>query len=476
MPGVSKSLIQRIKVNQASQADNAQNAVNARNAQTAVSASYALTASYTNFVLSASYASSSTSASYALTASYANFVLSASYASSSTSASYAAATTTAISSSYPIAVTGTTIYSTGPLSIASPSNTNNIFLGQEAGAIKINESIFLGKQTGKNAEDAAYSILLGSYVGSTSVTANSIGNNNIIIGNSITLPIGKANAINIGGILFGSGSYWANTGIASSSPAGGNIGINIVDPQFNLHVSGTVGFSNLNTSNTAPNVVLADSNGQLFITASSALSPATSLTASFVTASNVWGPYGSSSIASASYASGSTSASYAAFAFSSSYASSSTSASFATTASYTNFALSSSYASSSTSASYADFAFSASYASSSTSASYTNFALSSSYASSSTSASYALTASYVATVSSIKAGSASIASFNGNPSSSIITFGTPFPNNLYAITVTGEDARSWTIQSKVSGSFIVNSNSIVALQGPLYWIAVPYNS
>ena len=46
-------------------------------------------------------------------------------------------------------------------------------------------------------------------------------------------------------------------------------------------------------------------------------------TASFVTASNVWGPFGSSSVASASYASSSTSASYA---------SSSTSASFALTA------------------------------------------------------------------------------------------------------------------------------------------------
>jgi len=106
-------------------------------------------------------------------------------------------------------------------------------------------------------------------------------------------------------------------------------------------------------------------------------------------------------------------------------------------------------------------------------ASYANFALSASYASSSTSASFASTASYIPT---IKGGSASIASFNGNPSSSTVTFGSAFPNNLYAVTVTGEDARSWTIQSKVSGSFVINSNSNTALTGPVYWIAVPYNS
>jgi len=81
------------------------------------------------------------------------------------------------------------------------------------------------------------------------------------------------------------------------------------------------------------------------------------LTASFITASNVWGPFGSSSVASASYASGSTSASYAqtaSLAFtasfitasnvwgpfgsssvaSASYASGSTSASYALTASF----------------------------------------------------------------------------------------------------------------------------------------------
>ena len=88
-------------------------------------------------------------------------------------------------------------------------------------------------------------------------------------------------------------------------------------------------------------------------------------------------------------------------------------------------------------------------------------------------ASFALTASYVDT---LKAGSGSAASFGGSPLTASITFTTPFSNNLYAITVTGEDARSWTIQSKVSGSFVVNSNSSTALTGPVYWIASPFAS
>jgi hypothetical protein len=76
---------------------------------------------------------------------------------------------------------------------------------------------------------------------------------------------------------------------------------------------------------------------------------------------------------------------------------------------------------------------------------------------------------------SLKALSGSVASFGGTPKSSSITFTSPFPNNLYAVTVTGEDARIWTIQSKTSGSFTINSNSSVALTGPIYWIATAYN-
>jgi hypothetical protein len=75
-----------------------------------------------------------------------------------------------------------------------------------------------------------------------------------------------------------------------------------------------------------------------------------------------------------------------------------------------------------------------------------------------------------------KAGSGSAASFSGTPLTSSISFGTAFSNNNYAVTVTGEDARSWTLQSKTSAGFTINSNSSVALTGPVYWIATPFNS
>lgn len=92
------------------------------------------------------------------------------------------------------------------------------------------------------------------------------------------------------------------------------------------------------------------------------------------------------------------------------------------------------------------------------------------------SASYAETASYALNGggSSVKAQSGSAVSFGGSPLTSSVTFTTPFSNNLYAITVTGEDARSWTIQSKASGSFVINSNSSVTLSGPVYWIATSF--
>lgn len=73
-----------------------------------------------------------------------------------------------------------------------------------------------------------------------------------------------------------------------------------------------------------------------------------------------------------------------------------------------------------------------------------------------------------------KAGAVSSASFGGSPRSASVTFSSPFANANYAVTVTGEDARSWTIQNKVASSFIINSNSSVLLSGSTYWIATAY--
>jgi len=107
-----------------------------------------------------------------------------------------------------------------------------------------------------------------------------------------------------------------------------------------------------------------------------------------------------------------------------------------------------------------------------------SYATTASYVLQAVSASFATTASYVlggGGGTSAKAGSGSAASFTGTPRSSSIAFGSVFSNNLYAVIVTGEDARSWTIQSKTSAGFTINSNSSVALTAPVYWIATAYN-
>jgi hypothetical protein len=94
------------------------------------------------------------------------------------------------------------------------------------------------------------------------------------------------------------------------------------------------------------------------------------------------------------------------------------------------------------------------------------------------SASYALTASYVPTIKAGNVAASAFTSIGGDPYIGVVNFSPVFANNNYAVTVTGEDARSWTIQSKSATSFTINTNSTVALTGGsvVWWIAVPYNS
>jgi hypothetical protein len=317
--------------------------------------------------------------------------------------------TIAVSSSYPFAVTGSTLYTThqqtsnfstssgifvgfragtdstrgiestfigyeaGYLATnASSSNfigyqagfsgsnaANSNFIGNAAGYQSANSifSNFMGYYAGRGTPAASYSVFLG-YQAGYSPTANFPGSNNIIIGTNITLDNNRANSINIGGIIFGTGSYATTTGNPFSGSAEGRIGINTPTPLYNLQVSGTVAFPNLITSSTTiTNVVMVDNNGQLFVTSSSAIGGGTPPAPTITT----------------------------------------------------------------------------------------------------------------------KAGSGSVASFGGTPLTASITFGTAFSNNNYAVTITGEDARIWTIQSKSSTGFVINSNSVSALTGPAYWIAAPFN-
>lgn len=122
---------------------------------------------------------------------------------------------------------------------ASDSN----FFGASAGitATSATRSNFLGYHAGALAASASYSNLFGYYAGAN-FTGNSIGTNNIIIGTNISLPNTRTNSLNIGGVLFGTGTYSTTTGDPSIiGNSGGKIGILTPSPSSTLHVksSGT---------------------------------------------------------------------------------------------------------------------------------------------------------------------------------------------------------------------------------------------
>ena len=61
--------------------------------------------------------------------------------------------------------------------------------------------------------------------------------------------------------------------------------------------------------------------------------------------------------------------------------------------------------------------------------------------------------------------------FTGNPKKSTVIFTTAFSDNNYAITVSGEDNRTWSIESKVYSAVTINSNSSALMAGNSFWIA-----
>ena len=144
------------------------------------------------------------------------------------------------------------------------------FLGVNAGqsATNANNSNFLGEQAGYRAASASYSTLIGYRVGleNTTTASNSIGPNNIIIGTNITLPAQQRDSINLGGIIFATGSYFdAGFGIGtpfSGSMPNARVGIGTSTPQFTLDVSGSGRFTN--TLIASSSVVLPGSSSIFF--------------------------------------------------------------------------------------------------------------------------------------------------------------------------------------------------------------------
>jgi hypothetical protein len=163
----------------------------------------------------------------------------------------------------------------------SASNAlNSNFLGSSAGynAANAEFSNFLGSSTGLNAINASYSNFLGTDAGRDAAITNysifighraginysdktlpslgdGVGPNNIIIGNNITLEQNRIDSINIGAIIFATGSYAQindESYAFSGSAENGKVGINVVDPQYALDVSGSINFTGNITQNGTP--------------------------------------------------------------------------------------------------------------------------------------------------------------------------------------------------------------------------------
>ena len=64
--------------------------------------------------------------------------------------------------------------------------------------------------------------------------------------------------------------------------------------------------------------------------------------------------------------------------------------------------------------------------------------------------------------------------FTGNPKKTIVTFSTAFSDNNYSISITGEDARTWSIESKTASGFTINANANTELTGNVYFIATKH--
>jgi hypothetical protein len=158
----------------------------------------------------------------------------------------------------------------------APTSSNSNFIGYRAGyaARNSNNSIFIGYEAGREVNNSSHSIFIGYQAGKELDTGgvDYVGPNNIIIGTNVTLPVSSQNSINIGGLIFATGSNSNTTPVTPTfTPAGGNVGINIYPPLYNFHVSGTVAFPNLTTSSQINVVVIDTASGQLYYTSSTSV-------------------------------------------------------------------------------------------------------------------------------------------------------------------------------------------------------------
>jgi len=122
---------------------------------------------------------------------------------------------------------------------------SSFFVGENAGwaAVSASNSTFIGLFAGQSASSASLSTIIGyktGYIFPGNPGENLLGSNNIIIGTGITLESGRQNSINLGGVIFATGSYSDINNVGfSGSMTDAKVGINKVLPEYTLDVSGS---------------------------------------------------------------------------------------------------------------------------------------------------------------------------------------------------------------------------------------------
>lgn len=143
------------------------------------------------------------------------------------------------------------------------SSSYSNFIGYNAGlsASAASSSNFIGYNAGAYSINASYSTFIGYNAGYEATNGpRSVGINNIIIGTNITLPSGSRDSINIGGVIFATGSYGTTTGNPfSGSVQSARVGINRRTPVYTLDVSGSGNFTNTLTVTGSITVVTGSS-------------------------------------------------------------------------------------------------------------------------------------------------------------------------------------------------------------------------
>jgi hypothetical protein len=115
------------------------------------------------------------------------------------------------------------------------------FFGYYSGifATGATNSTFIGYQAGAGTSNSTNSIFIGYNTGSfyNPNKTGSLGSNNIIIGTNVSLPNSTTNSMNLGGVLFGTGTYATTSGNPSiAAVTTGKIGIATIPTTYTLEV------------------------------------------------------------------------------------------------------------------------------------------------------------------------------------------------------------------------------------------------